>query len=158
METWNIKSFPVNFSTNPSEPVGLISNGCSRVGEMKMINHEIWGIAFLQRKPCVFPSQFQKIYSIYVVHLCSQNSVTLKTLGNSGPSTQSTSMLIYLICFNNDKKEAIINRGLVNFLNHPSCSDFSSFFTLFIPKNVPPSVVQEGTAAMLQHFAIPWMP
>ena len=56
METWNIKSFPVNFSTNPSEPVGLISNGCSRVGEMKMINHEIWGIAFLQRKPCVFPS------------------------------------------------------------------------------------------------------
>ena len=85
--------------------------------------------------------------------------MTLKTLGNSGPSTQSKSMLIYLICFNNDKKEANINRGLVNFLNHPSCSDFSSFFTLFItPKNVPPSVVQEGTAAMLQHFAIPWMP
>jgi hypothetical protein len=34
METWNIKSFPVNLSTNPSEHVGLISNGCSLVGGM----------------------------------------------------------------------------------------------------------------------------
>ena len=51
----------------------------------------------------------------------------LKTVGNSGPSAQSKSMFL---CYNNDQKEAIINRGLVNVLNHPSFQILKNIFHL----------------------------